>query len=230
MIDAYTHFGQPAVYYPRLAKVAETMRATVLLSQIIHALDEAVDSWVYISQASLKRIGLSGGELDDARRELIEKMLVDERLMGSPPVRHWRPNLAGIEEALRSIMIVESESPQKALLYAGPTPEKKTTKRAGVVLVDDKARERLITEFSGKLGTGEIESQIDLALAHRAADNYSNKVIYVRRWLQREVDAGSAKRAAPWGRKLAPPGGPSGPAGGSQNGSGESRYQNWTPQ
>lgn len=211
--------GAPAVYYPGLSKVTSSISAMLLLSQIIHRPGD----WVYISRPDLEGTGLRQGDIDEARRELIDRSLIDERLMGSPPLRHWRVNFEGLAGLLRA----SDENPRAEPFYAGTTPEKKARRQSAPVLVDDNARARLIRDFSDQLGAGETENQIDLALAHKAADNYNNKIIYVRRWLQREVDGRSVSRATP-GRRMAAPGGPSGPAGGSQNGSGASRYEGWS--
>ena len=97
--------------------------------------------------------------------------------------------LQRIEDSLDRIwnLLVSGELPQISNLS-----KKGSQKR--VTMVDDQFCSQMQVEFGDLLGgPGEVQRQIELALAHKASTKYHDKQTYVRNWLKKAVEYQQAR-------------------------------------
>ncbi|WP_227317461.1 conserved phage C-terminal domain-containing protein [Cedecea davisae] len=92
---------QPSFAQLRVGKVKAGPAAAVLLSQFVYWHNRMDGSWIYKTQAEIKReTGLSRDEQETARRRLVALGVVEEELRGVPATLHYRVNPERLEELL----------------------------------------------------------------------------------------------------------------------------------
>ena len=84
------------------------------------------------------------------------------------------------------------------LLVSGELPQISNLSKKGsqkrVTVIDDQFCSQMQVEFGDLLGgPGEVQRQIELALAHKASTKYHDKQTYVRNWLKKAVEYQQAR-------------------------------------
>lgn len=127
--------GKTAVYYPRLAKLTGSVTSCIFFCQLLQWRSRSNNpyDWLKISIQEIEQeTGLNSREQELARRELIERSLLKERLVEqqSNALEFWL-NLEALEEKLhellhelRSNTVEESVSSNLSVIQ--PSPVKKT--------------------------------------------------------------------------------------------------------
>lgn len=90
-------FGRPLVYRPAIAKAVGSVKAGILVSQLLYWTPKAAkhDGWIYKSQKELyEETGLSRCEQETARDKLKQAGLLDEVRKGIPARLHYKVNMA----------------------------------------------------------------------------------------------------------------------------------------
>lgn len=96
---------RPMAYYPRLAELCGSVKAAVMLSQLLYWTgDDTVqqrDGWFYKSQPDLTReTGLVKVEQQTARAELVERGIIKAELRGMPRVWWYQVDMDRLTEML----------------------------------------------------------------------------------------------------------------------------------
>lgn len=96
--------GRPVVYYPRVCQAFEDdLRPAIFLSnfQYWEGKQADKDGWIYKSQADIKKeTGLGRYAQEQARKKLKELGMLEEKLIGKPPVQHYRFMWSKMNEVL----------------------------------------------------------------------------------------------------------------------------------
>ncbi|XWK90944.1 MAG: hypothetical protein U7127_13135 [Phormidium sp.] len=127
--------GKTAVYYPRLAKVTGSVTSCIFFCQLLQWRSRSNNpyDWLRVSVQEIEQeTGLNPREQELARRELIERYLLKERLVEqqSNTLEFWL-NLEALEEKLHELLhelksnTVE-ESVSRNLEVIQPNPVRKT--------------------------------------------------------------------------------------------------------
>jgi len=100
--------GKSAVYYPRLAKVTGGVSAAIFFCQLLQWQSQLSNpyDWVKISVEEIeKETGLTVVEQELARRELVDRSLLKERLVNGQGNRlEFWPNLEVFEDKLQKLL------------------------------------------------------------------------------------------------------------------------------
>ncbi|WP_336818081.1 conserved phage C-terminal domain-containing protein [Cedecea sp. MMO-103] len=92
---------QPSFAQLRAGKVKAGPVAAVLLSQFVYWHNRMDGSWIYKTQAEIKReTGLSRDEQETARKRLVALGVLEEELRGVPATLHYRVNAERLEALL----------------------------------------------------------------------------------------------------------------------------------
>lgn len=97
--------GKTAIYYPRLAKVTGSVTSCIFFCQLLQWQTRSNNpyNWLRISAKEIEQeIGLNPREQELARRELIERSLLKERLVNHA-LEFWL-NLEALEEKLHELL------------------------------------------------------------------------------------------------------------------------------
>ena len=98
--------SSPIAYYVTFAKIAGSVAAGVMLSQLVYWTGKGnnPDGWIWKTAAEMEEeTGLTRREQETARRRLRERGFVEERLAGVPATLHYRVNLDAVMEAAAQI-------------------------------------------------------------------------------------------------------------------------------
>lgn len=110
---------------------------------------------------------------------------------------------------------IEHETPGSSAIATEPENKRARPKREKrITEVDQEFRDLMVSEFGSHLGgDGEVNDQIDLAMNHKAAGNYTDLQAYVRNWLKKarsfQPNGGGSNDKA---RQIRPRGRDDGPA------------------
>ena len=94
--------SSPIAYYVTFAKIAGSVAAGVMLSQLVYWTGKGnnPDGWIWKTATEMEEeTGLTRREQETARRRLRERGFVEERLAGVPATLHYRVNLDAVMEA-----------------------------------------------------------------------------------------------------------------------------------
>lgn len=109
--------GKPVTYYPNFCHAfGEDVRCALFLSNFYYWEGKQHDEegWIYKSQAEIKKeTGLNRYSQDIARKKLRELGMLEEKLLGKPPIMHYRFNWTKMNEVLNKH-------------FSGEKPEKET--------------------------------------------------------------------------------------------------------
>ncbi|HEY9298670.1 MAG TPA: hypothetical protein VIQ31_20390, partial [Phormidium sp.] len=100
--------GKTSLYYPRLAKVTGSVTSCIFFCQLLQSQSQLTNSytWVRISIAEIEQeTGLTPAEQELARRQLVERCLLKERLVNqqSNALEFWL-NLEAFEDKLHELL------------------------------------------------------------------------------------------------------------------------------
>ena len=98
--------SSPIAYYVTFAKIAGSVAAGVMLSQLVYWTGKGnnPDGWIWKTAAEMEEeTGLTRREQETARRRLRERGFIEERLAGVPATLHYRVNLDAVMEAAAQI-------------------------------------------------------------------------------------------------------------------------------
>lgn len=100
--------GKTTVYYPKLAKVTGSVTSCVFFCQILHCKNQSNNlyNWVKLSVKEIEQeTGLTFKEQELARRELIERSLLKERLVNQQnDILEFWLNLEALEEKIHELL------------------------------------------------------------------------------------------------------------------------------
>lgn len=116
---------RPIAYYPSLAKRLGSVKASVLLGQLLYWTPRADDpaGWIHKSREEIfEEIGLSRSEQETARKVLRTTGLVDEKRQGVPPRLHFRVN----QELLEGLFQTAGNQPFERQAPNGGKPADQT--------------------------------------------------------------------------------------------------------
>jgi hypothetical protein len=147
--------GHPIAYFPSLVPVAGSVKATVLLCQLIYWTPRAKDAtgWIYKSQLELMaETGLSHKEQRQARAELKRRRLLEERYDRLNHQLWFRVNVQAYNEA---ILLISDQMP-KGHFGKSPKGTSGSAERAGGDMPKETIASSEIPET-----TAETPSEID---------------------------------------------------------------------
>lgn len=102
LTDFLMDIGKPVAYYPKLSAITGGVKETLLLCQLIYwqGKQESRNGWIYKTREELtEETGLSRYEQETARKNLIKKGFLEEKLAGIPARLHYRVNVEAVNEA-----------------------------------------------------------------------------------------------------------------------------------
>jgi hypothetical protein len=107
--------GRPVTYYPSIAQAfGEDVRCAIFLSNFRYweGKQDDPEGWIYKSQADIKKeTGLNRYAQEQSRKTLKELLILEEKLIGRPPIMHYRFNWSKMNEVLNNHF--EGKKPEK---------------------------------------------------------------------------------------------------------------------
>ncbi len=102
LTDFLMDIGKPVAYYPKLSAITGGVKETLLLCQLLYwqGKQESREGWIYKTREELtEETGLSRYEQETARRNLIRKGFIEEKLAGIPARLYYRVNIEAVNDA-----------------------------------------------------------------------------------------------------------------------------------
>ena len=197
---------RPIAYHPMLARALGGVTTGVFLSQLLYWSGKGHDptGWIYKTQAEWEQeTGLTRLEQETARKHLRDAGVLEEKREGLPARLFYRVDFSALTNKLEcgkptsldvgNQQSSKSETDIHSIEQRVPTEitteiplakrSRRTSQSQEIVPVD---RAKLHERYDISMGAGLVDEQIDLALAHKAAKNYTNLHLYVINWLRKE--------------------------------------------
>jgi hypothetical protein len=117
LTDFIHDVGPYVTYHPRLNRITGSVTATIFLSSLLawEGSQRDPDGWIYKTRQQMTEdTGLTRTEQDTARRHLVERGLLEQKLKGVPATMHYRLDLDAINDAWDAANL-SAETPQSSL-------------------------------------------------------------------------------------------------------------------
>ena len=198
----------------------------VLLFLLMSRADRNGDSWEG-QEAMARKVGVSLRTLQTLLSSLREKGIAEWARRGLGKTNLYTINQKGIEDFIEAesaqsghatdaywirnpdvsghAPVAYKEDPDEEEPKKNIRPKEITKERVTRKEVDEEFRGKMRQKYQAALGD-QVDFQIDLALAHKAAKNYSHPQLYVQNWLNQTVkrDRKGATNGIPETNPLSP--------------------------
>jgi len=101
--DSLKVVGKPIAYYPEIAKALGNVKSAIFVCQFLYWEGKQADKdgWIYKTQEEIyNETGLSRKEQESARKQLRELGILEEKLIGVPPVKHYKFDWGALDKLI----------------------------------------------------------------------------------------------------------------------------------